>query len=95
MSSPLPKFCYVGVDSKGRLELVVSEYKLHPVGARILQGGTFPDEVFDLYDSSKEISEHTILAAISGLEALLRGETVTQARPEFGASPAKPRRKRT
>lgn len=92
MSSPLPKFSYIGVLQDGTLGLFVSEFPLHVAGNRLLQGGTFPASVTNFYNNP--VTQDSCVAAIKGMEAYLRGEEVTNSALEFGQrAPKIPRKK--
>lgn len=90
--SPRAKFCYIGVSSKGELQLVVSEETLHPVGHRLTQGDDFPKDVYDFY--CKPTTHDSAVAAIIAMEGFLNGDIKTNSAVEFGQKAPRVRKPR-
>jgi len=70
-----PTYCYLGITKDGKLEIMVSERSLNPLGTRFLKGDHFPAAVYDFYQQ-QPMAEKFVKDALAGAEAYLRGEAV-------------------
>lgn len=76
------EFVYVGIDPQGKPQLVISQEKLSPVGARLKRGNDFSQAVYEFYQHHNPI----VTNAIKSMEAFLRGEDGVSEKLEFGQS---------
>lgn len=69
-----PTHCYLGLSKDEKLEIVVSEVALHPLGSRLLrQGEGWPDAVTQFYRGVRNDATAGLEAARMA-QAMLRGE---------------------
>jgi hypothetical protein len=89
-----PTHCYLGLDKEGRLEIVVSEAALNPLGTRLLKGDAFPAAVYDFYEGDRTCPQ-SAQNALRSASAYLRGEEVGAGGVGlvFGQKPPKKQRK--